>query len=83
MIAFLTQYYRGIGHSQRIKFIAEKTAEFEDVIIIDQLFQPPLEYSVEHISFLKDHKIPTEGLFNFIMSENLINFRIRSIINIL
>ena len=23
MIAFLTQYYRGLGHSQRIKFIAE------------------------------------------------------------
>ena len=84
MIAFLTQYYRGLGHSQRIKFIAEKTAEFADVIIIDQLFQPPLDYEVEHVSFLKDYKLPSDvNLFNFIMSENLINYRIRSFIKVL
>jgi predicted glycosyltransferase len=84
MIAFLTQYYRGLGHSQRIKFIAEKTAEFEDVIIIDQLFQPPLDYTVEHVSFLKNYKIPLDSnLFQFIMSSDLINFRIARFIEIL
>ena len=39
-IGFLTQYYRGLGHAQRIKFIAqEKTAENNDVVVMDQLFQ--------------------------------------------
>ena len=48
-VGFLTQYYRGLGHSQRIKFIAEKTAEYTDVVIMDQLFRPPIEYSVPHL----------------------------------
>jgi hypothetical protein len=61
MIAFLTQYYQGLGHSQRIKFIAEETAKYnDDVIIIDQLFQPPLKYTVEHVSFLKNYKVPNK-----------------------
>ena len=50
MIAFLTQYYRGLGHSQRIKFIAEEVGKKHDVLIIDQLFEPPLSYSVPHTS---------------------------------
>ena len=50
-VGFLTQYYRGLGHSQRIKFIAEKTAEYTDVVIMDQLFRPPIEYKVPHIAF--------------------------------
>lgn len=81
MIGLLTQYYRGLGHSQRIKFIAEKLSETEDVIIIDQLFRPPLEYSVNHISFLKDYK-PSDvnNMFQFIMQEELINFRIQQFI---
>ena len=57
-IGFLTQYYRGLGHSQRIKFIAEKTAERHDVVIMDLLFQPPLDYKVPHTAFLGDYKIP-------------------------
>lgn len=85
MIAFLTQYYQGLGHSQRIKFIAEETAKYnDDVIIIDQLFQPPLKYTVEHVSFLKNYKVPNDGnIFQFIMSENLINFRIKKFIEVL
>ena len=55
MIAFLTQYYRGLGHSQRIKFIAEEVGRKHDVLIIDQLFEPPLKYTVPHISFLRDY----------------------------
>ena len=49
MIGLLTQYYRGLGHSQRIKFIAEKIKD--NVIILDQLFSPPLEYDVPHTAF--------------------------------
>ena len=32
MIAFLTQYLYGLGHSNRIKLIAEETAKYEDVL---------------------------------------------------
>ncbi len=79
MIALLTQYYRGLGHSQRIKFIAEKIKD--DVIILDQLFTPPLSYSVPHEAFLKDYKVnDVNNMFQFIMQETLINFRIKSFI---
>ena len=60
-VGFLTQYYRGLGHSQRIKFIAEKTAEYTDVVIMDQLFRPPIEYSVPHIAFLGDYTLDFNG----------------------
>jgi len=84
MIAFLTQYYRGLGHSQRIKFIAEEVGKKHDVLIIDQLFKPPLAYSVPHTSFLKDYK-PSDvnNMFQFIMSEDMINFRIGKFIELL
>ena len=42
-VGFLTQYYRGLGHSQRIKFIAEKTAEYHDVIIMAKKYLEKLE----------------------------------------
>jgi len=77
MIALLTQYYRGLGHSQRIKFIAEKIKN--DVVILDQLFAPPLEYSVPHESFLKDYKVT--NVFSFIMREDLITYRIKSFLD--
>jgi len=80
-IGFLTQYYRGLGHSQRIKFIAEKTAERHDVVIMDQLFQPPLDYKVPHIAFLGDYKIPDiNKVFQFIQQAPIINFRINQFI---
>tara|TARA_S200002703_G_scaffold148178_1_gene144637 strand:+ start:2418 stop:3539 length:1122 start_codon:yes stop_codon:yes gene_type:complete len=80
-IGFLTQYYNGLGHSQRIKFIAERVGETEDVLIIDQLFRPPLIYKVPHIAFLKDHDVKSiRNMFQFIQDESLINFRIKTFI---
>ena len=77
MIAFLTQYYRGLGHSNRIKLIAQKTQELTNCLVIDQLFKPPFDYGVKNIAFLENKKVPEkETLSRFIMSENLINFRI-------
>ena len=58
MIAFLTQYYRGLGHSNRIKLIAEKTGADAPVVVIDQLFNPPLNYQVPQEAILKDFKTP-------------------------
>ena len=79
MIALLTQYYRGLGHSQRIKFIAE--AIKDSVIILDQLFCPPLDYKVPHTAFLKDYNVgDVNNMFQFIMQETLINFRIKMFI---
>jgi len=80
-IGFLTQYYRGLGHSQRIKFIAEKTAEHSDVVIMDQLFLPPIDYKVPHVAFLGDYTPPSlDKIFSFIQQEPMINFRIKSFI---
>ena len=82
MIALLTQYYRGLGHSQRIKFIAEETAKYNDVVIMDQLFLPPIDYCVPHIAFLKDYDVPNlNSVFQFIQQAPMINFRIRQFIN--
>ena len=43
MILFLTQYYSGLGHSMRIKHIAEETAKLTDCCIVNHLFKPPLK----------------------------------------
>ena len=43
MILFLTQYYSGLGHSMRIKHIAEETAKLTDCCIVNHLFKPPIE----------------------------------------
>jgi predicted glycosyltransferase len=83
-IGFLTQYYRGLGHSQRIKFIAEETAKHAEVIIMDQLFRPPIQYKVPHIAFLKDYKPPTlSNMFQFIQQDLMISFRIKQFIECL
>lgn len=80
-IGFLTQYYRGLGHSQRVKFLAEETAKYSDVIIMDQLFQPPIEYNVPHIAFLRDYKPPSlNNMFQFIQQELMINIRVKQFI---
>ena len=77
MIAFFTQYYRGLGHSNRIKLIAQKTKQLTDCIVVDHLFKPPFDYGVENVAFLEDKKVPEgETLSRFVMSENLINYRI-------
>ena len=60
MIIFLTQYYRGLGHCMRTKFIAEKVAKTHRVLVVDQLFDPPISYiGCERISFLKAY-IPAD-----------------------
>jgi len=84
MIAFLTQYLYGLGHSNRIKLIAEEVAKSHEVLIINQLFKPPLEFTVPQVSFLEESK-PREGqsLSGFVMNESLINFRVKKFIETL
>ena len=76
MIAFLTQYLYGLGHSNRVKILAENTSKYEDVVIINQLFKPPLEYTVPSVSFLEGYEVPQgKNPASFIRNENLQNFR--------
>ena len=85
MIVFLTQYYRGLGHCMRTKFIAEEVAKTHDVLVVDQLFDPPISYDgCERISFLKAY-IPSDikNIFNFIMSKELVLLRKKEWIKIL
>ena len=85
MIVFLTQYYRGLGHCMRTKFIAEEVAKIHDVLVVDQLFDPPISYDgCERTSFLKAY-IPSgiKNIFNFIMSKELVLLRKKEWIKIL
>jgi len=84
MIAFLTQYIYGLGHSNRIKLIAEETAKYTDVLIINQLFKPPLDFTVPEVSFLENTKPPKGvSLSGYVQNENVINFRISKFIETL
>ena len=77
MIVFLTQYYRGLGHCMRTKFIAEEVAKTHDVLVVDQLFDPPISYDgCERNSFLKAY-IPADikNIFRFMMSPELVTLR--------
>ena len=47
MIAFLTQYVYGLGHSNRTKLIAEETAKHVDVLIIEAVFIEGVYQSIE------------------------------------
>ena len=85
MIVFLTQYYRGLGHCMRTKFIAEEVAKTHDVLVVDQLFDPPISYDgCERTSFLKAY-IPSDikNIFNFMMSKELVLLRKKEWIKIL
>ena len=44
MVLFLTQYYRGIGHANRVKLLAEEVGKTTECVVVDQLFKPPLEF---------------------------------------
>ena len=80
-IGFLTQYYRGLGHSQRTKYIAEEVAKSKNVVIIEQLFTPPLKYNVPFVSFLRDFDVSkVKNIFQFIMTEDLITHRLNQFI---
>lgn len=84
MIGFVSQYVYGLGHSNRIKLIAEETAKYCDVLIIEAMFKPPLDYKVPMVSFMEDFK-PQKGknFSAFIMSEQLVHVRIQKFKQIL
>ena len=78
MILFLTQYYRGIGHANRVKLLAEETAKHTPTIVVDQLFRPPLKIeNVTHYAMLESFQLKDiKKIFNFIQQKELIRFRL-------
>ncbi len=84
MIGFVTQYVYGLGHSNRTKLIAEETAKYSDVFIIESMFRPPLEYKVPMIAFMDGIEVPDSKSFSgFIMSEQMVHLRIKKFKEIL
>ena len=79
MVLFLTQYYRGIGHANRVKLLAEEVGKHTECVVVDQLFKPPLEFpNAIHYALLHDYKVKDiKKIFHFIQQKELIRFRIR------
>ena len=79
MILFLTQYYRGIGHANRIKLLAEETAKYYDTVVVDHLFKPPLDIKgvKHHYAMLESYQLKDiKKVFNFIQQKELLRFRL-------
>jgi len=36
MIIFLTQYYKGIGHANRVRLIAKEVGKTHEITVVDQ-----------------------------------------------
>lgn len=84
MIAFLTQYYRGIGHCMRTKFIAEELAKTKEVLVIDQLFKPPIQYrNCKHECLLEEKPSDLKNIYKYIQNENIVHIRIKKFISLL
>ena len=60
MILFVTQYYRGLGHSMRIKHIIQECSKLIDCGIVHQLMQPPIKFDVS-----KEYTLMTEDRMDY------------------
>jgi len=80
MILFLTQYYNGLGHSMRIKHIAEETAKLTDCCVVNHLFKPPIEIRGVKTEYTlvkdEDYDHSEPNVFKALMKESLILKRI-------
>lgn len=81
MIVFMTQYYRGLGHSMRIKHIAEEVAKTHEVLIVHHLLKPPINYEgCQEIALMTRDMIDRtqRNLYEGIMTENNVNARLHN-----
>jgi len=79
MIIFMTQYYRGLGHSMRIKHIAEEISKTHETMIVHHLLKPPIEFNVQHEVTLMTRDMidrSQKNLYEGIMTESNINARL-------
>ena len=62
MIAFLTQYYRGLGHAMRVKYISDCLPK-NSFVMINQLYNPPIKYNTEFSYYLEE--IPPKNIDSY------------------
>jgi predicted glycosyltransferase len=74
MIAFFTQYYRGLGHAMRIKYITD-CLPTDSFIVINQLFNPPLEYNTRYSYYLEENIVNTNNDYKFLMQSDRVRKR--------
>jgi predicted glycosyltransferase len=82
MIAFLTQYYRGLGHAMRIKYISDCLPK-DSFVVINQLFEPPLKYNTKHSFYLEDTPPDLSNDYKFLMHQTRVRRRVALLKNIL
>ena len=85
MIIFLTQYYKGIGHANRVRLIAKEVGKTHEITVVDQLYKPPITFeNADHIALMQDFKLPaSENVFKFIQQKQLVAYRIQKWIGLL
>jgi hypothetical protein len=75
MIAFFTQYYRGLGHAMRVKYITDCLPK-DSFIVINQLFNPPLEYNTEYSYYLEESPVDIANDYKFLMHSDKVRKRV-------
>lgn len=82
MIAFHTQYYRGLGHAMRIKYISDNLPA-NSFVMINQLFNPPIEYNTKFSYYLEEKPDKLENDYKFLMKKDKVRRRVARLIKIL
>ena len=82
MIAFHTQYYRGLGHAMRIKYISDNLPT-NSFVMINQLFNPPIEYNTKFSYYLEEKPDKLENDYKFLMRKDKVRRRVARLIKIL
>jgi predicted glycosyltransferase len=81
MIAFHTQYYRGLGHAMRVKYISDNLPA-NSFIMINQLFNPPIEYNTEYAYYLEEKPDKLENDYRFLMKKERARRRLVRLLDI-
>lgn len=83
MIAFLTQYYHGLGHAMRIKYISDCLPK-DSFIVINQLMNPPIKYNTQFSYYCeKTPENEETNLFSFFMKSEKARKRVSKVLEIL
>lgn len=82
MIAFLTQYYKGLGHAMRIKYITDCLPK-DSFIVINQLFKPPIKYNTDKNYHLEENIADLNNAYRLFMRHEKVRKRLISFQKIL
>lgn len=74
MICFLSQYYRGLGHAMRTKYISDMLPQ-DSFIVIDQLYSPPIKYNTKYTYYLEERPDKVSNDFKYLMKQDKVRQR--------